>query len=57
MVKLKDFHIVLDYNKNVYTAGETVSGHVAVDLRGDMKMRGIRIYMRGLARVCIFTGL
>lgn len=57
MVKLKDFHIVLDYNKNVYTAGETVSGHVAVDLRGDMKMRGIRIYMRGLARVCIFSGL
>lgn len=51
MVKLKDFHIVLDYNKNVYSAGETVSGHVAVDLRGDMKIRGIRIYMRGLAKV------
>ncbi|XP_054756423.2 arrestin domain-containing protein 3-like [Lytechinus pictus] len=51
MVKLKDFHIVLDNNKNVYSAGEFVSGHVAVDLRGDMKMRGIRIYMRGLAKV------
>eukprot|EP00057_Strongylocentrotus_purpuratus_P008305 XP_011662779.1 PREDICTED: arrestin domain-containing protein 3 [Strongylocentrotus purpuratus] len=51
MVKLKDFHIVLDNNKNVYTAGDFVSGHVAVDLRGDMKMRGIRIYMRGLAKV------
>lgn len=55
MVKLKDFHIVLDNNKNVYTAGDFVSGHVAVDLRGDMKMRGIRIYMRGLAKVNEFS--
>ena len=51
MVKLKDFHIILDTNKTVYSAGEYVSGHVVVELRGDMKMRGIRIYMRGLAKV------
>ncbi|XP_072037735.1 arrestin domain-containing protein 3-like isoform X3 [Amphiura filiformis] len=51
MVKLKDFHIILDNNKTVYSAGEYVSGHVVVELRGDMKMRGIRVYMRGLAKV------
>ncbi|XP_033634739.1 arrestin domain-containing protein 3-like [Asterias rubens] len=51
MVKLKDFHIILDSNKTVYSAGEYVAGHVVVELRGDMKMRGIRIYMRGLAKV------
>ena len=54
MVKLKDFHIILDSNKTVYSAGEYVAGHVVVELRGDMKMRGIRIYMRGLAKVYLF---
>ena len=56
MVKIKDFHIILDNNKTVYSAGEYVSGHVVVELRGDMKMRGIRVYMRGLAKVrCSFS--
>ncbi|XP_071952910.1 arrestin domain-containing protein 3-like [Antedon mediterranea] len=50
-MKIRDFHISLDHNKSVYSAGEFVSGHVVVDLRGDLKLRGIRICMRGLAKV------
>ncbi|XP_070542714.1 arrestin domain-containing protein 3-like [Ptychodera flava] len=51
MGKLKDFRVVLDNNKTVYSSGEHVSGVCIVDLRNDMKLRGIRMYMRGLAKV------
>ncbi|XP_067119695.1 arrestin domain-containing protein 3-like [Centruroides vittatus] len=51
MGKIKTFEIVLDSNKTVYYPGQQVLGKCVVDLRGDMKMKTLRIYMRGVAKV------
>ncbi|XP_064608771.1 arrestin domain-containing protein 3-like [Liolophura sinensis] len=51
MGKLKCFEIVLVDNKSVFHPGERVSGQVVVELKGDMKMRSLRIFMRGVAKV------
>lgn len=51
MGKLKCFEIILAGNKSVFHPGEKVCGKVVVDLKGDMKMRSLRIFMRGVAKV------
>lgn len=51
MGKLKCFEIVFFENKTVYHPGERVSGQCIVDLKGDMKMRALRVFMRGVAKV------
>lgn len=51
MGKLKCFVIILTGNKSVFHPGEKVCGKVVVDLKGDMKMRSLRIFMRGVAKV------
>ncbi|KAK7115753.1 arrestin domain-containing protein 3-like [Littorina saxatilis] len=51
MGKLKCFEIILADNKSVYHPGERVLGQVIVELKGDMKMRSLRIFMRGVAKV------
>lgn len=51
MGKLKCFEIYLDSNKSVYHPGERVTGQVIVELKGDMKMRSLRVFMRGVAKV------
>lgn len=51
MGKVKCFEIVFNDNKTVYYPGQRVSGKVVVDLESDMKMRAVRVYMRGLAKV------
>ena len=38
-------------NKSVFHPGEQVQGNVIVELRGDMKMRSLRIFMKGVAKV------
>lgn len=51
MGKLRVFEIVFDNGKSVYNPSELVSGKCIVDLRGDMKMKTLRILMRGVAKV------
>ena len=51
MGKLKCFEIVLSENKTVFHPGGKVVGQVVVELKGDMKMRSLRIFMRGVAKV------
>ena len=51
MGKLKCFEIVLSENKTVFHPGGKVVGQVIVELKGDMKMRSLRIFMRGVAKV------
>ncbi|XP_064653310.1 arrestin domain-containing protein 3-like isoform X2 [Lineus longissimus] len=51
MGKLKCFEIVLNENKTVYHPGERVSGQCVVELKGDMRMRALRVFMRGVAKV------
>ena len=51
MGKLKCFEIILADNKSVFHPGERVLGQVIVELKGDMKMRSLRIFMRGVAKV------
>ncbi|KAK6178697.1 hypothetical protein SNE40_011221 [Patella caerulea] len=51
MGKLKCFEIILHDNKSVFHPGERVDGQVIVELKGDMKMRSLRIFMRGVAKV------
>lgn len=45
------FEIVFDNGKSVYNPSEFVNGKCIVDLRGDMKMKSLRILMRGVAKV------
>ncbi|XP_022252035.1 arrestin domain-containing protein 3-like [Limulus polyphemus] len=51
MGKLKAFEIVFDGNKTVFYPGQQVSGKCVVDLRGDMKMKSLCVFMRGVAKV------
>ncbi|CAH1797054.1 unnamed protein product [Owenia fusiformis] len=51
MGKLKCFEIIFDENRTVYHPGELVKGQCIVELKGDMKMRALRIFMRGVAKV------
>ncbi|KAK2151123.1 hypothetical protein LSH36_375g06020 [Paralvinella palmiformis] len=51
MGKLKCFEIVFSENKTVYHPGEQVTGQCIVELKGDMKMRALRVFMRGVAKV------
>ena len=51
MGKLKCFEIVFSDNKTVYYPGERVTGHCLVELKGYAKMRALRIFMRGIAKV------
>ncbi|KAK0055336.1 arrestin domain-containing protein 3 [Biomphalaria pfeifferi] len=49
MGKLKCFEIILSGSKTVYHPGERVQGIVVVELKGDMKMRSLRIFMKEVA--------
>ncbi|XP_013417446.1 arrestin domain-containing protein 3 [Lingula anatina] len=51
MGKLNVFAISLPNQYAVYHAGEVVQGHVLVELNEPMKMRGVRIELKGFAYV------
>ena len=51
MGKLKCFEIVFTENKSVYHPGERVAGQCLVELKGDMRMRALRVCIRGVAKV------
>lgn len=52
MGKLKCFEIIFNDNKTVYYPGEKVTGQCIVELKGGyMRMRALRIFMRGIAKV------
>ena len=51
MGKLKCFEIVFANNKTVYNPGEEVTGQCIVDLKGCMRMRALKIFIRGIAKV------
>ncbi|GIY58231.1 arrestin domain-containing protein 3 [Caerostris extrusa] len=56
MGKLRVFEIVFDNGKSVYNPSELVNGKCIVDLRGDMKMKTLRILMRGVAKRQVLFG-
>ncbi|XP_046549335.1 arrestin domain-containing protein 3-like [Haliotis rubra] len=49
--KLKTFTITLDNPEGVYSPYDDVKGHVKVELKDKMKMRGIRLHFYGGAEV------
>lgn len=51
MGKLKCFEILWTENKSVFYPGERVSGFVVLDLKRDVKLRALRIFLRGVAKV------
>lgn len=51
MGKLKAFDIVLDGYRNVYHPGQAVRGKCVLELKGDMRLKAVRVFMRGLAKV------
>ncbi|XP_061172330.1 arrestin domain-containing protein 3-like [Saccostrea echinata] len=51
MGKLKCFEILWTENKSVFYPGERVSGCVVLDLKKDVKLRSLRIFLRGVAKV------
>lgn len=51
MGKLKCFEILWTENKSVFYPGERVSGFVVLDLKRDVKLRSLRIFLRGVAKV------
>eukprot|EP00058_Branchiostoma_floridae_P016637 XP_002602125.1 hypothetical protein BRAFLDRAFT_97939 [Branchiostoma floridae] len=50
MPALNSFYITFEKNMDVYQAGQVVRGQVEVELNEDMKMRGIKLLMKGCAR-------
>ena len=53
MGKVRCFDILFSNNKTVYHPGEQVTGQCVLELKGDMKMRALRMFMRGVAKVII----
>ncbi|GAB6028564.1 Arrestin domain-containing protein 3 [Chamberlinius hualienensis] len=51
MGRVKTFEIVFEDNRSVYYPWQSISGKCVVDLKGDMKMRCLQIFMRGIAKV------
>lgn len=51
MGKVRCFDILFSNNKTVYHPGEQVTGQCVLELKGDMKMRALRMFMRGVAKV------
>ncbi|XP_066558078.1 arrestin domain-containing protein 4 [Amia ocellicauda] len=49
--KVKTLGIVFDEDKGGYCGGETVSGHVLLDVSAPLRMRAISVVARGCARV------
>lgn len=45
---VKEFSVKLDTNRQVFYPGETISGHVVVNLQGQLQMRGIKIEFDGM---------
>ena len=58
MGKVRCFEILFSNNKTVYHPGEQVTGQCVLELKGDMKMRALRMCYRDekdLLRVFIIT--
>ena len=51
MEKLKCFEILFSETEKVYYPGDRVTGVCVVELKGDMQMRALRIFNRGIAKV------
>nr|XP_022333953.1 arrestin domain-containing protein 3-like [Crassostrea virginica] len=51
MGKLRCFEIMWTENKSVFYPGERVSGLVVLYLKRDVKLRSLRIFLRGVAKV------
>jgi len=55
MGKVRYFAIVFHNDKTVYHPGEQVTGQCLLELKSDMKMRALHMFMRGVAKVrCVF---
>ena len=51
MGRVKNLEIVLSGNRNVFQSGEIVRGKVIVEIEKILKVRWIRVTIRGVARV------
>ena len=51
MGKVRYFAIVFNNDKTVYHPGEQVTGQCLLELKSDMKMRALHMFMRGVAKV------
>jgi len=54
MGKVRYFAIVFNNDKTVYHPGEQVTGQCLLELKSDMKMRALHMFMRGVAKVDYF---
>lgn len=51
MGKLKHFEIIFHSENDVYYPGDVVRGKVQLELRNELKIRTVKVSMRGVARV------
>lgn len=51
MGKLKNIEIYFDNNKNVYYPGDSISGNIMVESRGEIKINALKVFIRGIAKV------
>jgi len=51
MGKVRYFAIIFNNDKTVYHPGEQVTGQCLLELKSDMKMRALHMFMRGVAKV------
>jgi len=51
MGKVRYFAIVFNNDKTVYHPGEQVTGQCLLELKSEMKMRALHMFMRGVAKV------
>ena len=51
MGKLKNIEIYFDNDKNVYYPGESVTGSIMIESKGELKINALRVFIHGIAKV------
>jgi hypothetical protein len=51
MGKLKNIDIVFTNNKNIFYPGDSVSGNITLETKGELKINSLKVLLRGAAKV------
>ena len=51
MGKLKNIEIIFEHNKNVYYPGDSLTGNVIIESKGEVKINALKVFIRGVAKV------
>jgi len=51
MGKLKNIEIIFANNKTIYNPGNSVSGNIILESKGELEINSLKVFIRGVAKV------